>query len=919
MSDDSKLKDQSDENNPPFRIIGELAVHPTFEAVRKSLTPVSTEHAVKVLEEIGGSFADIDVDDVDFEALDPHPLEPMVAPLSGVEPAMHQEVVAGELDEVDFLAQVGERLATPEEVEDDPGFEEVSFDTIVAEQPPEADLSEEGGEAEDLVQPVEALTTEEPALPETELADIETVSLEPEQELAEVDLDNEVDLPVATGDTDPLEAIELDDGDIQPIDLGDTAERSQLDLPAEDEVAEVQSEPVDFGDTELPTVATDIEVPDFGDAPDEVDADTASGSTPETYSLPEPSPFQQDFGLDLDAEVADDNPLAAAFGDDAGTDLPSLEDLDSSSGDALADGGMFLPDQQSEPELVNFDDVLEPVDAAGDDTGDHYAEPEEVELTDEDLGFEPVASEVAANDLPELSLEDDESIDGVEQLTMPEAEEPQAFEALESERFAIPARHAAAAEVELHDDQGAADAEPVAETADETVADEPVQPEQTRRRRTRNREKTRKTGKSGKKKLLLIPAAAAVVIAGGLGAAYYAGYGPMLQQIPGVDRIAALLPSGTGPVITITSSEPVPVQAPLPASVPSEPGDADLPFGAAPSPDPVVSIADTPQTPVEPALSGNELAEPVVTSERIVALFAELDSALAGLTPPAPAPSLSEPVSADPVTPSSDDAPLGEEPTIVDFDLQLPSSLVEPDLVEPAPAAEPEEPGTATPEAEDQPEAVAEAEAPERFQVRDLEDTRQLIEEVLALRAEVEDLKSAPPPAVVETSLGGEAMLELARLGEQLAIFNARLQNVEARLAAQIVAPQVALPGTQSDAAALRRLEEQIELLSNNVGIVARMAASGGSTVPGFNAVTSASPAETPAPYPRPAHEAPRISDTPAEAKGFVISSNAPDPQVLGTVAKGDFVEGYGYVLEILPQPAGGKLVVMENGTVLVP
>ena len=42
-------------------------------------------------------------------------------------------------------------------------------------------------------------------------------------------------------------------------------------------------------------------------------------------------------------------------------------------------------------------------------------------------------------------------------------------------------------------------------------------------------------------------------------------------------------------------------------------------------------------------------------------------------------------------------------------------------------------------------------------------------------------------------------------------------------------------------------------------------------------------------------------------------------PSIPSDVSKGDYVEGYGYVLDVVPASGGQKLVVMENGSLLIP
>ena len=48
-------------------------------------------------------------------------------------------------------------------------------------------------------------------------------------------------------------------------------------------------------------------------------------------------------------------------------------------------------------------------------------------------------------------------------------------------------------------------------------------------------------------------------------------------------------------------------------------------------------------------------------------------------------------------------------------------------------------------------------------------------------------------------------------------------------------------------------------------------------------------------------------------------ATTPPAGAVPSDVENGDFVEGYGYVLDVVPASGNQNLVVMENGSVLVP
>lgn len=94
------------------------------------------------------------------------------------------------------------------------------------------------------------------------------------------------------------------------------------------------------------------------------------------------------------------------------------------------------------------------------------------------------------------------------------------------------------------------------------------------------------------------------------------------------------------------------------------------------------------------------------------------------------------------------------------------------------------------------------------------------------------------------------------------------------------------------------RVNERLDALTRDVGLVARMAINGSP-----QGITGARTAATPN-YDR--------------AAATMVSPVAAPENVPADVAVGDFVNGYGAVLEIFATTDGGRLVVMENGTVVL-
>jgi hypothetical protein len=374
-----------------------------------------------------------------------------------------------------------------------------------------------------------------------------------------------------------------------------------------------------------------------------------------------------------------------------------------------------------------------------------------------------------------------------------------------------------------------------------------------------------------------------------------------MTGMPGVERVIALVP-GLDPIARLG----------LPTVDASDDQQAAIDFGAA---DPVaIEFSPAITSPETVAATPISPATPVEASQEIDALFAELDG-LAASVDLSPSPGDSAP-EAEAI--QSDDLSGFEVEEFDAFDFGQESQPdqevaaegeIDPEISVPAPG---EEPAAGAGDLEVPAPAIAETSVP-----ADLDSG--VMSELSALRALVADIQNAS-----STGISGEVVLEIARLGEQISVINARLQGVEARLAT-VQAAAITLPGTapqtNANEAEIRELRLQMENLANNVGVLARLAAPGAAgNVPGFNAITQGGGGDVnvPMPTPRPTNEAPRVSDSPAEAAGFTISSPPKGDARFARVAKGDFVDGYGYVLNVMPASSGGRLVVMENGTVLV-
>jgi hypothetical protein len=116
---------------------------------------------------------------------------------------------------------------------------------------------------------------------------------------------------------------------------------------------------------------------------------------------------------------------------------------------------------------------------------------------------------------------------------------------------------------------------------------------------------------------------------------------------------------------------------------------------------------------------------------------------------------------------------------------------------------------------------------------------------------------------------------------------------------------------------ALADIESRLQALTANMSIIARMSIEGVDTLRAPGASSATVGVQT---APQTTDQRAGGSDTVfrSETGGFRISSDAAG-RIPPGVKKDDFIEGYGYVLDVLPASDGKRLVVMENGSVLIP
>lgn len=100
-------------------------------------------------------------------------------------------------------------------------------------------------------------------------------------------------------------------------------------------------------------------------------------------------------------------------------------------------------------------------------------------------------------------------------------------------------------------------------------------------------------------------------------------------------------------------------------------------------------------------------------------------------------------------------------------------------------------------------------------------------------------------------------------------------------------------------------LDRRIQGLSRDVGLVARMSINGGGRIPVSADTRNRATAQSASP----------IYD---QSTATIPAPNANPNAIPADVKRGDKVEGYGAVLDIVETSGGGKLVVMENGSAII-
>lgn len=872
--------------------LGQPDLDPAFVTVRNTvLTRISTEEAERQLTEMHLDMASISFEgDDDFQQFDagliaqPTGMQIPSSQILGHDPVREDEqdefATDGDgIDDGSIVAQISERIVDlgnegASEADDFnlAMFEGLQLQTLEAAQTTEAALpADHAGEAET----VPAIAVDGADFGDLDLADAglvlasEAVSDDVSDdnsdshsmaEVAEVTEGSLLDMTLDPASRDePSAPAAQPDTSLVDYDFGDDADwNTALESPSEAPATEALTAlvlPAEEAPEEL--VIESLDLTSFAEEPEPV----ATLVVPEETSE-EPFQFPTD-DVVIPEAVPEGQPS-----DDGVLDLKlfGLDDVQPVTV-APADEGVAEGIQSAAVEDFSLDaSLFASADEAAEDASLH--EPPVDEFTPVHTGLietdEDVADPEAIDMLAVLSATTEE-----DEADVSQAIEAPVYGALPGERIsAEPAADVPEVVAMMNQEPDEVVPEPEVEQV-AAIADEVAAPA----------EIAKKTKVRQKIPFLPIAASIAAIGMAGVGAYYYHSIGmPGLSQYFGNQDIGMDMGGADQFAQSVVPADFVPT--PLPTN-PTSPAPAPIDAAYAPGVD----------------------AQPVPESAELVAIFSELDAALD---------TLSEAIADIPAAPAEVTAEVSVDDLFSGLtEFELPTGEIAAEVLAEV-AVEVELPEVVVAETPDPDIQAAPAESGGVSEIQEA-----FAQQLITLQADVEDLKSAiASPG--QASAVGEVMIEVSRLAEQIAVINARLMGVEGRIASTI--PTITLPGANPNDDALMRMQRQIEDLSTNVGIIARLATSGGSaTVPGFNAIATERPNNAaPVPQPRPQFEAPRISDSPAQASGFTISSKQTGGAALGKVQVGDFVENYGYVLKIVPLAGSGKLVQMENGTVLV-
>ena len=725
---------------------------------------------------------------------------------------------------------------------------------------------------------------------------------------------------------DPLS--DLDEADPYEAELGPQGD----DEPAEEDVDLFDADP-DFPDDELDEPDLDPDFPDEGyDEPDLAldDLKAGPGALEHAHDPDLPEPDLPEIGPDLFGEEAE-------RGDDAGTETGRSYGLPEPSpyGDQDGMGGLYGFDD--EPETVPVRDEADPapettedwlmpeeeIITASADTGpaptprrDPVAEPDGSALDGliKDLRWGRQTTEpgpIPQPDIPDVADVAETVIDPEPAAAEPEARRPSllpAFLRRDSGRPRLGELTLAPAPLPPAEPEGrdayAPDPEPdpipeltrdtVASTDapdhDRELADDQVTAE------VQVEEGAPEARNTGTRKRLLAGVALVTLLTAAGAGAWFMSSGPSAPV-----RVADAGGSALAPLPDMG--------APATPGISAEPPAAGgfIPAPEADPATPVVSVLPTPDPAPVDATVAEPAPEPGPTGDLALA---EAGTGAETAPPPEPAAAeISAPVAEAPVLA---DAQAGEptpsvSPEVADLMTELNRGAVTPA----APGASPEEVAELRTRLADM-EAIAAAAEDRSVELSN--ELTSLTDQITGLLQR--DSDQAERLDRMERLIRGQSaiMAQFGQMEESLEQTQVVLLDVSARIGAvegQNPADRDAVNRALAD------IEGRIQALTANMSILARMSIEGVDALRAPNASAGTVGVQT---APQGSDQRSGGADTVfrTETGGFRISSDAAG-RIPPGVKKDDFIEGYGYVLDVLPASDGQRLVVMENGSVLVP
>lgn len=186
---------------------------------------------------------------------------------------------------------------------------------------------------------------------------------------------------------------------------------------------------------------------------------------------------------------------------------------------------------------------------------------------------------------------------------------------------------------------------------------------------------------------------------------------------------------------------------------------------------------------------------------------------------------------------------------------------------------------------------------------------------LMAMSRQIEKMETAQKEAMARMTSTQRQVQGYATVFADFAAIQESLEQTQSVLldvASRVNGLENANPASQANVdRSLNQLRGEIDRLAANMAVISRMALDGKAILE--PAGGTAGKAVTTAPR-----------ALPSEGDDKVFSSNTPDKpsEKMGVVPKDvkkkDFVEGYGYVLDIVPASGNRSLVIMENGSVLI-